>query len=425
MKARPLRMLREINRENSLQASKIVFILLLCSSLLVYLKIPYIGYGLNNFLLPCFALLLVALNLQHFNEAFRCHRQALFFLFLFYVWMWVSALFSDFQGIALKYSIKYSIHFIVLVSFLILTYKKRDPFSYYRWILRFLILLAVFGIVEYLFHDLWFFPLLRSPRSLDVYPRISSLLQWPNQLGILMGVGIPLGLLLHKDKSISDLEFYFGLFLLTIVISLAASRNAWLILLLGIFLAWLWRVITLRKGLSIIIFLFFCVLFFPIATHQLGIRGSKLLPLSKHVPGKIRVVDLNKPALFTPRETSTSRLVLWKAAIHEISKRPVTGVGIEVFEKIIGKRIRKEEGYHTHNLFLNILVELGIPGLLLFLVFIYSLLKRADLYRPIIGIPLIMVFAAQLVDFFMHDFTFTTIGLYFLAEAGNSQHEDN
>jgi O-antigen ligase len=209
------------------------------------------------------------------------------------------------------------------------------------------------------------------------------------------------------------------------VISLAASRNSWLLLPLGILLAWLYRVITLRKGLCIVGFLVFCILFFPIATHQLGIRGSKLFPLSKHIPGKIWVVYLNKQALLTPRETSTSRLVLWKAAMCEISKRPITGLGIEVFEKIIGKGIRREEGYHTHNLFLNILVELGIPGLLLFLVFIYSLLKRADLYRPIIVIPLLMIFAVQMVDFFIHDFTFTAIGLYFLAEAGNSQHAGN
>jgi O-antigen ligase len=401
--------------------------LLLCSSLPVYLKIPYIGYGLNNLLLPCLALLLAALNLQlqHFNEVFRYHRQALFFLFLFYVWMWVSALFSDYESIALKYSIKYSIHFIVLVSFLILTYKKREPFSYYRCILRFLLLLAVFGVIEYLFHDLWIFPLLRSPHSLDVYPRVSSLMQWPNQLGVLLSVGMLLGLMLHKEKSISAFECYFGIFLFTIVIALAASRNSWLLLPLGILLSWLYRVITLRKGLCIVGFLVFCILFFPIATHQLGIRESKIFPLSNHVPGKFFVVDLNKQALLTPWETSTSRLVLWKAAMCEISKRPITGLGIEVFEKIIGKGIRREEGYHTHNLFLNILVELGIPGLLLFLVFIYSLLKRADSYRPIIVIPLLMIFAVQMVDFFIHDFTFTTIGLYFLAEAGNSQHEGN
>jgi hypothetical protein len=187
-------------------------------------------------------------------------------------------------------------------------------------------------------------------------------------------------------------------------------------------------VITLRKGFFIVGFFVFCILFFPVSTHQLGIRGSKVVPLEKHLRGKtlkVVVKKLTSPAFFTPRETSTSRIVLWKAALGEIRKRPITGLGIEVFEKIIGKRIRKEEGYHTHNLFLNILVELGIPGLLLFLIFIYSLLKRADFYRPIIGIPLIMILAAQQFDFFMHDFTFTSIGLYFLAEAGNSQHEDN
>ncbi len=228
---RLLKILCEIRGEIFLRASKIVFMLLLCSSLLVHVKIPYIGYGLYNFLLPCYAhLLLVALNLGQCKETFSYHRQALFFLSLFYLWMWVSAFFSDFQGIALKYSIKYSIHFIVLVSFLILTYKKRDPFSYYRWILRFLLLLAVFGVIENLFHDLWIFSLLRSPHSLDVYPRISSLMQWPNQFGVLMVIGILLGLILYKERSISAFEFYLSLFLFTIVIALAASRNSWLLL---------------------------------------------------------------------------------------------------------------------------------------------------------------------------------------------------
>ncbi len=419
-------MFPEACRESSLQASKMVFVLLLFSSLFVHVKLPGLGYGVYNLLLPLCAILLVALNLGQCKETLRYHRQALFFLFLFYIWMWVSALFSNFHGIAFTYSVKYSIHFIVLVAFLILTHNKREPFSYYRWILRFLILLAVFGIVEYLFHDLWFFPLFRSPHSLDVYPRISSLMQWPNQLGVLMGIGILLGLILRKEKFISTFEFYLGLFLFTIVIALAASRNSWLLLPAGIFLAWLYKVITLRKGFFIVGFLVFCILFFPVSTHQLGIRGSKVVPLEKHLRKKSLVVVVEKlksPAFFTPRRTSTSRFVLWKAALMKIRKRPITGVGIEVFEKIIGKRIRKEEGYHTHNLFLNLLVELGIPGLLLFLVFIYSLLKRADLYCPIIGIPLIMIFASQMVDFFMHDFTFTTIGLYFLAEAGNSQHE--
>jgi len=287
-----------------------------------------------------------------------------------------------------------------------------------------LLVLAVFGIVEYFFYDLWLFSLLRPPHSLDVYPRISSLMQWPNQLGVLLSVGMLLGLMLHKEKSISAFECYFGIFLFTIAIALAASRNSWLLLPLGILLAWLYGVITLRKGLCIVGFLVFCILFFPIATHQLGIRESKIFPLSHHISGKIFVVDLNKQALLTPQETSSSRLMLWKAAIPEIIKRPITGMGIQVYEKIIGTQLLKQKGCNTHNLFLNILVELGIPGLLLFLIFSYTLLERADWSRPIIVIPLIMIFAAQMVDFFIYDFTVTSIGLYFLAEAGNSKHED-
>ena len=120
--ARPIKMLREISRENSLQASKIVFVLLLCASLFVH------GYSMYNFLFPLCAVLLAALNLERFKETLRYHRQALFFLSLLYVWMWVSALLSDFQSIAIIYSVKYSIHFIVLVIFFTLTYKKKSRF---------------------------------------------------------------------------------------------------------------------------------------------------------------------------------------------------------------------------------------------------------------------------------------------------------
>jgi O-antigen ligase len=248
-----------------------------------------------------------------------------------------------------------------------------------------------------------------------------------------MCIGMLLGLMLHKEKSISAFECYFGVFLFTIVIALAGSRNSWLLLPLGVLLAWLYKVITLRKGFFIIVFLVFCILFFPVSTKQLGIRDSQVVPLmnflvKESMPLKIARMRTGRPKMVrfpTPIETTNSRVSLWKAAIPEIVKKPITGMGIQVYEKIIGTRVLRQEGCNTHNLFLNIIVELGIPGLLLFLAFIYFLLKQADWYRPIIAIPLVMVFAAQMVDFFIYDFTFTTIGLYFLAAAGNSQHESN
>jgi hypothetical protein len=152
-----------------------------------------------------------------------------------------------------------------------------------------------------------------------------------------------------------------------------------------------------------------------------------MVPLEENLREKSLLVleKLKSPTFLTPRETSTETLKLWKAVCDEIINRPVTGVGIQVFDNIRAKKNLFEGGCNSHNLILNILVELGIPCLLLFLIFIYSLLKRADLFRPIIGIPLIVVFAGQMVDFFIYDFTFTSIGFYFLDEAGNSKHENN
>jgi O-antigen ligase len=310
-------------------------------------------------------------------------------------------------------------------------------------VLRFLLLLALFGIVEYFSHDLMFFHLVRSSASLQYYPRISSIMQGPNQFGVLMSIGVLLALILYRKKAISTIEFYFSILLFIMMISLAASRNGWLVFLSGVSFALLYRIIKLRGAIFIVSLLSFFILFFPVPTKQLGVRESSVFPLinllsEKTIKGKGLVTAEKEftPSFYkevitsylgiTPIDTMRSRFLLWKAAINEIIKKPITGVGIQVFEKHIAVQLLKQRGLNTHNLILNILVELGIPGLLLVLILTYSLLKRTDLYSPIIGIPVIMIFSAQIFDFFIYDFTFTTIALYFLAEAGNSKsNEDN
>ncbi len=460
----------------------VVLIFLLVSSLLQHIKLPYIMFGIHNLLVPLFALILIALNLEQFKNAVRHNHHTLLFMFLFYMWMWISTLFSNFQSIAIMYSIKYTSHLIIFFSFLILTYKKQDKLSYYNLILRFLLLLALFGIIEYLFPHLWFFyPL--GDESSNMYLRISSLMQGPNQFAILMSLGLLLTLILYKKKAVSALEFYFNTGLFIIVLSLAASKNGWLILLVGISLAWLYKTIKLRGAFFIVSLLLFFILFFPISTYHLGMGRNNIFPLQnlfagqtkqfgslgkwvsrKHIPLGLdfncSVAKTNKPlpllkksrdafegqslkvfATHIDNESSDKdsdklapsaerfsvlleplnvRILLWKAAIHEIIKSPIIGMGIQVFEKRVGMQIFKIDNYHTHNLLLNILVSTGVPGLLLAFLMVYSLLKKADFYSPIIGIPVIIIFSGQIFDFFFHDFTFIAIAFYFLAEAGNS-----
>ncbi len=70
-------------------------------------------------------------------------------------------------------------------------------------------------------------------------------------------------------------------------------------------------------------------------------------------------------------ETAASRLAVWKMGVEEVWKHPVTGIGYgrESFLKAYpGNPItRQDRGIiHTHNTFLEIALQLGLPGLALF-----------------------------------------------------------
>lgn len=515
--------------------------------------------------------------------------------------MWISAYFSEFQNIALKYSARYSIYALIFFAFLILTYKKEKAFLFHRLTLWSLLILALSGIIEYVFPEFRLFSLIRPVSSLRSFPRVSSLMQWPNQFGVLMGIGVLLALILYKKRIITATKFYPSLFLFIVVISLSASKNSWFVLLLGILFAWLYRTIKLREVFFIVGVLSLFILFFPISTERIGIKDSNIFPLfnllnkfreSKPTSfiknGSFEKLDLNlsprywniwdsscgynfpRPQITTdavdgrfslkintdklavflnqqisqevarklcnsykelklravvktaspgvtlglrlsgdkiiyskphpgdgqwhelvlhvkttecsensyPRavilsikgpqseasfdevtftgegqkekistdnisyeKTINKQLIksaraddigitksyrgrkrLWQTILKTVPDIPFTGLGIQTFQASgIGKEINGKGFLHAHNIILNILIELGFPGLLLSIVFIISILKKAEWSDPLVIIPLIMIFAGQMVDCFIHDFTFTTVALYFLSEAANSR----
>ncbi len=576
------------------QANKVLFVLLIFSTLLYSTKLPYAGYQGVIWLLSLFSLLLIAVNLGAVKATVKYHRYTLLFLLLLYGSMWVSAYASDLQSIAITFSKKYSIYTLVFFSFLILTYKKPNRLYYYRLVLRFLVVLAMFGIAEYLFPGLWLFSFLRFSGSLVIYPNISSLMQWHNQFGVLMSIGMLLVLILNNYKSIHIVEFYISYLSFLIITPLTGSRSAWLIFILGIFLAWLYKVIKLRGACIVIALFMLSILSFSHSMQRAGIKESVLFPLSNIIanntkkasmdsilnnssfelwisyndtyapkywrynnllpilnltrdaedgifsvqlknnhstislsqnidttkwqhlydnfhelefrslaktkntsvriglhlsndkllvsdphtgdgtwheltlrvkmsefskntrpevakliipdPGTEVIFDnvilkgtgakdppsVSKPLskeldtlntedikITPPYSLFSSRIFIWKTAINEILKHPFTGSGMQTFQ-VKSKQAAGHSFLHTHNIFLNILFDLGIIGFLLSVTFIYCVFKKAEWHNPIVIIPVILVFAGQLTDCFIHDFTFTTIVLYFLAEAGNS-----
>ncbi len=78
-------------------------------------------------------------------------------------------------------------------------------------------------------------------------------------------------------------------------------------------------------------------------------------------------------------ETSNSqRITIWKASIRSIIKHPLIGVGIGNFPVVLGQDLSlSRAGSSAHNLYLNIVAEMGILAIIISLLFLWLLIKKA------------------------------------------------
>lgn len=394
----------------------IFFLLILFSSLLGRIKFPGINIGIHYLLLPAFSFGIIALSLKSIPEIVKKHRRILIFLSILYLWMWLCSLISLFPTTAIIYTIKYTTYFILFFAFLVITFKNLKGSSlrfYYRCILYLLQIIAVFGFLEALFPNHWIFELLKFP---SFYPQIGSIMQNPNQFGVIMAIGLCLSLILDKQKNISKFELHISEFVFLISLALSASRNAWIVFILGIVLLLIYKIISIRKTIFIISLWLLSIISIPVSTYRIGLGDSKIFPLIN-----LFLANPSDIVVPSPVGTALSRFALWHAAIIETIKRPLTGIGIGVFAEHIGVKVFGAKGFHTHNIFLNVLVEQGITGLLIFISFLTRIGFQVKQINPVTMIPLIMFLASQMPDFFVEDYTFTTIEFYFLAAAINSR----
>ncbi|MFL6572688.1 MAG: O-antigen ligase family protein [Burkholderiales bacterium] len=103
-----------------------------------------------------------------------------------------------------------------------------------------------------------------------------------------------------------------------------------------------------------------------------------------------------------------TRLALWPEIVERIGERPLTGYGFGrgLLRGPLQGEFRELDAFlwHAHNIFLEQLVQLGVPGLLLFLLLLAALLREgwratrdASDLRAACGIALIAVVAGMLV----------------------------
>ncbi|MBN3922195.1 O-antigen ligase family protein [Nostoc sp. NMS4] len=399
----------------------IFFLLILFSSLLGRVKFPGINIGIQYLLLPAFSLGIISLSLKSIPEVVKKHKIILISISLMYLWMWVSSLRSEFPTIAITYSLKYSTYFILFFAFLLLTFKNIKSPSltfYYRCILYLLQIIALLGFVEVLLPKSWIFKLLKFP---SFYPEIGSIMQNPNQFGVIVAIGLCLSLILEKQNKISKIELHISELIFTISLALSASGNGWVIFIIGMFLLLIYKTISFIKMIYLVSLLFICIINVPVSLRRVGLGDSQIFPLINVFGENSNLVHPTGKKIPSLVGAGFGRFKMWHAAINETIKRPLTGIGIGVFPDQIGVKVWGKKGFHAHNIFLNVSAEQGIPGLLLFTNFLVQVAFKLKYANPLITVPIIMFLASQIPDYFAEDYTVTTIEFYFIAAAINSR----
>ena len=122
----------------------------------------------------------------------------------------------------------------------------------------------------------------------------------------------------------------------------------------------------------------------------------------------LSAVQIKREAVGGKSLATDTRLALWPEIVERIGERPLTGYGFGrgLLRQPLQAEFRDLDAmlWHAHNMFLEQLLQLGVPGLALFLVLLAAVLRegwraardRSD-SRAACGIALIAVVAGMLV----------------------------
>jgi O-antigen ligase len=121
-----------------------------------------------------------------------------------------------------------------------------------------------------------------------------------------------------------------------------------------------------------------------LAPVAIVLLGAALLASSSMVRQRFETAYSEFDARSSPTETSMGiRKVVWDTTWHLIERRPVLGYGVGGFAPAYALYVHEhytgweaQEAKDTHNQFLHVWVEAGIPGLLAFLAFVAGVCRQ-------------------------------------------------
>jgi O-antigen ligase len=301
-----------------------------------------ISIGLSSLTLAfslAYAIYTLVVNFKILNKYQKIYLGISFFFFLL---IFLNSFFTDGYKLLLKYL---PLMFIPIISMPII-FDRWKKASYLRYLNYGILFSVLISIGRYLFNDHNEFTYRTLEILLNVHPTYYSLFLLISINHFLFGTD------LIKRKNLFLLLFFIGL------VVFIRSRIALISLVVIGFIYLLYSFKSKKAFIGVFLFL-------------------GLLTTSLFVSGTIKGKTTFKLAL-------TERIQIWESSYELVKEKPLLGYGIdEEFNELgrnflfNGKLNLLDERFNSHNIFLSILIQIGVLGLLIgLIIFIFPLIKR-------------------------------------------------
>lgn len=235
----------------------------------------------------------------------------------------------------------------------------------------------------------------------DIPPtlRMFSVMPDSHSFSILMIIFAPLALFYaFKSKSTKSKRIYTVLFLLMMLaIFFSGSRGTWVGWLGALFAVCYFSLrmpkklktggsntavinknVKIHKAVLVAILSF--ILLFPVSSFFLREnQDSQLIRAGREVTGDRRNALLHRTLSISDMDETSNkgRMEIWRDSLSSFAAHPVAGIGMGNFPLALSEKVSTSKmGASAHNIYLEMAVELGIIGLMLFVLLNVRILER-------------------------------------------------
>lgn len=307
---------------------------------------------------------------------------------------------------------------LMFCVYILTYYTAKYYFEYNEKIRKYSIFIIVFvciiGILQY--YNI--FPIYHIFNIKHLSSYSTSTFGNSNFFGSFLSMVVPIFMAIYINNSKKRYLFFSGLTFLALIASLA--RSAWVGLAVASIIGLIYVVKNANKYMYIrtlhIICLFIVIFAFIYKSPEIFSMSNKLNSKIFQTGTDIYQTIENGELIDT---TGSGRIGIWKMAIKLIPFNPLIGFGPDTFA-YAGAYYLPQDMYNcckasgviadkAHNEYLQYAVTIGIPGLFVYLLFIYKILeKQKDIFTNKITLLFSVAIIAYLVQAF---FNISTIGV--------------